>query len=81
MNPRTRTAVRLSTHEPVPEFHYLNFGSACRQRAISAQGSWRSRLSRAGKLSTVNWFDPLSVPSSDHAIGVETGAPGRARVE
>src|SRR5665213_63096 len=65
----------------VPEFHHLNFGSACLTRAMAAQGSLRWRLSRAGRLSTVYWFAHLSVPSSDQLMGVDTGAPGRARVE
>ena len=70
--------MRLSTRGPVPEFHYLNFGSVCRQRPIAAHGSSPRRLIRAGRLSTVNWFEALSAPSSDQSIGVDTGAPGRA---
>src|ERR1019366_7964982 len=75
-----RECVRFSKRGPVPEFHYANFGSFCLKRPILAQGSLRRRPSRTGRLSTVYWLAPLSAPSSDHSIGVETGAPGRARV-
>ena len=39
------------------------------------------RATRAGALRTVKCAGPMSGPSSSQASGIETAAPGRARVE
>src|SRR5687767_12587184 len=67
------------------EWTYLRMrrasGSACLSFPMPFQGSARRRDNRWGRLRTVYWLADLRVFSSSQAIGTETGAPGRARVE
>ena len=47
----------------------------------SRHGSRVSEASLVGVFSTVKYVGPISGPSSSHASGIDTAAPGRARVE
>src|ERR1700722_19427605 len=55
--------------------------SPCRTDLIPAHGSFLSDASRWPRLRMVKWSDVMSGVSSSQVSGVDTGAPGRARVE
>ena len=80
---RVRCAAQRVARAGVPlnARNYLKAGSFCFTRPIPAHGHLRSRASRWAKFFTVNWSALFSAPSSDQSIGVDTAAPGRARVE
>src|SRR5512132_1703563 len=54
---------------------------ACRVEPIPLHGSFLFPLRRSGRVRTVNRSGRSLAVSSDHASGVETGAPARARGE
>src|SRR5258708_29954389 len=62
-----------------PACPYLNFGNDCLVRPMVAQGSFRRREMRCIRFCTVYWSADFRLPSSDHSIGTDTGAPGRPR--
>src|SRR5262249_4095995 len=82
---RTPPSARGGGEEKYPAFHPCRHsrraGSVWRVRAYSFQGSRRNDARRRGRFETVKWSERSRGPSSSHASGVETGAPGRARVE
>ena len=57
----------------------LPVGSGAAEARKSAQGSG-VLATRAGAFATVKCAGPISGPSSSQASGIDTGAPGRARV-
>src|SRR5947209_17871945 len=62
-----------------PRGRFVSIGAEAWRKP--SQGSLANEASRAGEFSTVKWEGPTPDPSSSQPRGMDTVAPGLARVE